>query len=1100
MNPLKVGPDRRAGRSGPVTCLVRRAQRSRPTVRRALLPIHAVGRGSCRAATRPAGSWHPCAPTALASTVHMSRLRQAAHAIRWAIRASLLALLSSGGLATAAAEANHANSIEAPRLRFGLVADVQYADKPAQGARRYRESLARLESCVAELNRQEVAFVVNLGDLIDGNGAQSGADLREVMARLGSLRAPVRHAIGNHCLEVERPVLIEALGLQTGYYSFTQVGWRFLVLDAMEVSLKAAAGTEQRRLAEAYLARDPKLPTYNGAIGQAQLAWLEEQLAQAQRAGERVIVFSHHPLWVGASDPALTLWNHDEVFETLARPGVVRASFSGHDHRGGYALHAGIHFVVLPGMVEAAGDGYPHAVAEVYADRIEIRGAGGAPSRTLQLEPGSARNSGNAAWANVAPNPSFERDGKRLGGWLPVGVVPTQGEGGIDLTNAYARTGARALVVRPGPAGIVTGKKYRPSHNGGEDELAVTESPGVRGARTIALRLDPDIARVSAAAWVRAPEEARCDMALVWTGRQGRQPAVVQHRDTVNRPSAEAAGWRRYELAVTRPNHSHQVQLWLESDSAQPFFVDDVEIRFERSAGLEVLVNQVGYETDSQAKVALLQSSARPAWPRPPAARLIELDGFREVLRGTWEAQEPLPAWDRLHWRFDFSSVTNAGRYAVVAGEGRSAVSSLPFEMGADLVRQRTGELAYRFFYYQRCGTAIPGFHAACHLDDARLPDGTHLDLAGGWHDAGDYNKYCGFTPESVYALAAAYHRQPRFFGQWDRDGNGQADLLDEACWGAEFLWKALDHDTLEVVAHTISTGYRYWGDPAAETDNQPGTRDDRPVTQTGGDRTWCVPAFALLGHALRQEGNPTRGEEFIRLALRLYDRVGGAMPALTALHAATNEERFRDAARARANELLGSAHPPAHFRELGQFAAVYPEDPRSSQIRVVAERRLAELEARADPVFGFARLGMPEGQPAFFAPYADVNDWYVGGTMHQLDAAIEAVLAARVGVAAGRRFAANQVHWILGRNPFGVSLMEGCGSQFVPSYHHRYNAIPGNPRGAVPGALLNGIVRAWPHQDRPWLDLTPEPNADYHANEPWLPHNNRWLLLLSWW
>ena len=73
-------------------------------------------------------------------------------------------------------------------------------------------------------------------------------------------------------------------------------------------------------------------------------------------------------------------------------------------------------------------------------------------------------------------------------------------------------------------------------------------------------------------------------------------------------------------------------------------------------------------------------------------------------------------------------------------------------------------------------------------------------------------------------------------------------------------------------------------------------------------------------------------------------------------------------------------------------------------------------------------------------------------------------------------------------------------GSRFVPNYHHRYNAIPGNPRGAVPGALFNGIIRAWPHQDRPWLDLTPEPNADYHSNEPWLPYNNRWLILMSVW
>ena len=135
-----------------------------------------------------------------------------------------------------------------------------------------------------------------------------------------------------------------------------------------------------------------------------------------------------------------------------------------------------------------------------------------------------------------------------------------------------------------------------------------------------------------------------------------------------------------------------------------------------------------------------------------------------------------------------------------------------------------------------------------------------------------------------------------------------------------------------------------------------------------------------------------------------------------------------------------------------------------------------------------------------YFLAYSDVNDWYVGSMMRHLDVAIEGALAARLGVIAGRKLAENQVHWILGCNPFGVSLMEGVGSTFVPGYHHRYNTIPGNPRGAVPGALLNGIIRPWPYQDRPWLDMTAEPNADYHSNEPWLPYNNRWMMLMSVW
>jgi hypothetical protein len=29
---------------------------------------------------------------------------------------------------------------------------------------------------------------------------------------------------------------------------------------------------------------------------------------------------------------------------------------------------------------------------------------------------------------------------------------------------------------------------------------------------------------------------------------------------------------------------------------------------------------------------------------------------------------------------------------------------------------------------------------------------------------------------------------------------------------------------------------------------------------------------------------------------------------------------------------------------------------------------------------------------------------------------------------------------------------------------------------------------------------MHPEPDADYHCNEPWLLQNNRWLILIALW
>lgn len=52
---------------------------------------------------------------------------------------------------------------------------------------------------------------------------------------------------------------------------------------------------------------------YNGGVGPKQLRWLEEQLAEASRAGQRVVMFGHVPLHPQATDDKSLVWNFDEV-------------------------------------------------------------------------------------------------------------------------------------------------------------------------------------------------------------------------------------------------------------------------------------------------------------------------------------------------------------------------------------------------------------------------------------------------------------------------------------------------------------------------------------------------------------------------------------------------------------------------------------------------------------------------------------------------------------------------------------------------------------------------------------------------------------------
>lgn len=711
---------------------------------------------------------------------------------------------------------------------------------------------------------------------------------------------------------------------------------------------------------------------------------------------------------------------------------------------------------------------------------------------------------------NVAPNPGFEAAASDFLGWYPVGVTSEDGHRGTAIDGTVARTGQHSLKITPGPA--TPGFEFFPSHNGGEEHRPAAMPGTVRGVRTFAMRLEPDVVRVNAAGWVRKPPDANLHISLVWTARNERKPVVEVAHQIASTATRSENDWHLYEISADRPAAADRVQLIFEMDPTTPYHLDDVQLQFHLRPHVELLVDQLGYEPDSTTKIIVLQSTT--PLPQLENARLVEADTGHTVRQLSWQPLGLLTEWDRYHWRADFSEFRAPGRYRVECLANDATIRSPEFTIADHLWIDRAIRPAYRFYYYQRCGCEVPGFHAACHLDDARLPDGTTRDLAGGWHDAGDYNKYNGLTPETVHLLAYAYHRNPELFNRWDEDHNGRADILDEALWGARFLRKAFDVQRGEIV-NAVYTGYRYWGPPEKETDNRPGTGDERHVRPGAGDSSHCVAAFALVGAALATPTStaatsaaPTSnsdsqfGRELVTLAEHLYDNTGGGIDRLIPLSQATGNSRYRKLAETRARELLATPteNQLAAFHELAEYALAFPNDPLVAKIRPIAEKRVAQLTALCDTRFGLVHETSNAGRPIYFKPYRDVNDWYVGDSSQRLDAAIDALYAARLGAHGGRAIAEQQIHWLLGCNPFGISYMEGVGSRFVAAYHHRYNTIPGNPRGAVPGALINGMVRPWPHTDRPWLDLVAEPNADYHSNEPWLLHNNRWLWLATLW
>ncbi len=214
----------------------------------------------------------------------------------------------------------------------------------------------------------------------------------------------------------------------------------------------------------------------------------------------------------------------------------------------------------------------------------------------------------------------------------------------------------------------------------------------------------------------------------------------------------------------------------------------------------DIKVNQAGYLPGAP-KLAIVVSG------KAGGTFVVRRAGDRKVVfRGTLTA----PAADANSGdavrTADFSALRQTGRfYLDVPGAG----ISWPFQIAPD-VDARAFYLAMRSFYGQRCGTAVdlgpefPGYrHDECHLDNAyhATSGRTGAKTIGnkGWHDAGDYGRYVVNSGLSTGTLLWAYemfaHRVKTVRLDIPESGNGTPDILNEIRWNLDWMLSMQDED-----------------------------------------------------------------------------------------------------------------------------------------------------------------------------------------------------------------------------------------------------------------------------------------------------------------
>jgi endoglucanase len=214
---------------------------------------------------------------------------------------------------------------------------------------------------------------------------------------------------------------------------------------------------------------------------------------------------------------------------------------------------------------------------------------------------------------------------------------------------------------------------------------------------------------------------------------------------------------------------------------------------------VEIKLDQVGYLSEGP-KVAFVVAKAPAATFAVRRAR----DGS-VAFEGKLAAALPDSDSGDAVQAADFTALTQSGAYWLeVPGVGRS----WDFAIGPD-VFTRPFFLAMRSFYGQRCGTAVdlgrefPGYrHSACHQDGAYHASSGKTGVgapAGGWHDAGDYGRYVVNSGLTTGTLLWAYElfgpRVSKVKLDLPESGNGIPDLLNEVRWNLDWMLKMQDAD-----------------------------------------------------------------------------------------------------------------------------------------------------------------------------------------------------------------------------------------------------------------------------------------------------------------
>ncbi len=213
-----------------------------------------------------------------------------------------------------------------------------------------------------------------------------------------------------------------------------------------------------------------------------------------------------------------------------------------------------------------------------------------------------------------------------------------------------------------------------------------------------------------------------------------------------------------------------------------------------------ILINQLGYLPNYEKRATvLLTKISNPNALQPPSVFRVRAQDHSVAFEGKLSPPAADASSGDTTWQADLSQLNTPGIYRLEVANAISDAFTI-----APTVYAEALYLTARAYYGQRCGCAVDlgnGYHhPACHPDGAFDPTSGRtgsVPNTGGWHDAGDYGRYIVNSGITTATLLWAWELYPDALRTLKLDipesGHPLPDFLAEIKWNLNWMLSLQD-------------------------------------------------------------------------------------------------------------------------------------------------------------------------------------------------------------------------------------------------------------------------------------------------------------------